>query len=226
MDKVNWISLAVVAGCTAVFMIGAIIAYDPVARPGPPGPSREARHEQSDRRHRGALVDLGREHCAWPPIRVIPTGRAFRPRCRKSRWPPSGPDRRIDDVASANGRTTPRSAALVVEHLAARTHADGGGPEGDHGVFCRARRDKTVETASCCSPACSTRSTPSARRCMNGLERVTPQTARGGRQDPRRYDPRCRRCRARHHPTRRKGRRAQQPVDLGNPHLRGPAATW
>src|SRR5246127_2234474 len=27
--KVNWISLAVVAGCTAVFMLGAVMAYDP-----------------------------------------------------------------------------------------------------------------------------------------------------------------------------------------------------
>jgi ABC-2 type transport system permease protein len=27
--QINWISLAVVAGCTALFMIGAIIAYDP-----------------------------------------------------------------------------------------------------------------------------------------------------------------------------------------------------
>src|SRR5579871_858897 len=39
-DQVNWISLAVVAGCTAVFMIGAIVAYDPsrgLARRGPAG---------------------------------------------------------------------------------------------------------------------------------------------------------------------------------------------
>ncbi len=28
-DKMNWISFAVVAGCTAVFIIGAIMAYDP-----------------------------------------------------------------------------------------------------------------------------------------------------------------------------------------------------
>jgi ABC-2 type transport system permease protein len=39
-DKVNWVSLAVVAGCTAVFTIGAIIAYDPgrgLARRAPAG---------------------------------------------------------------------------------------------------------------------------------------------------------------------------------------------
>jgi len=39
-DRINWISLAVVAGCTAVFMIGAIIAYDPsrgMSRRGPAG---------------------------------------------------------------------------------------------------------------------------------------------------------------------------------------------
>jgi ABC-2 type transport system permease protein len=27
--KMTWISLAVVAGCTAMFMIGAVLAYDP-----------------------------------------------------------------------------------------------------------------------------------------------------------------------------------------------------
>jgi ABC-2 type transport system permease protein len=39
--KVNWVSLAVVSACTAVFMIGAILAYDParglIARRGGPG---------------------------------------------------------------------------------------------------------------------------------------------------------------------------------------------
>ena len=39
-DKVNWISLSVVAACTAVFTIGAIFAYDPgrgFARRSPAG---------------------------------------------------------------------------------------------------------------------------------------------------------------------------------------------
>jgi ABC-2 type transport system permease protein len=38
--QTNWISLAVVGGCTAAFMIGAIYAYDPsrgLIRRGPPG---------------------------------------------------------------------------------------------------------------------------------------------------------------------------------------------
>jgi ABC-2 type transport system permease protein len=39
--EINWLSLAVVAGCTALFMIGAILAYDParglLARRGEPG---------------------------------------------------------------------------------------------------------------------------------------------------------------------------------------------
>ena len=38
--QINWISLAVVAGCTILFMIGAILAYDPsrgLARRGPGG---------------------------------------------------------------------------------------------------------------------------------------------------------------------------------------------
>jgi ABC-2 type transport system permease protein len=38
--QINWVSLAVVAGCTALFMVGAILAYDPsrglVARRGEP----------------------------------------------------------------------------------------------------------------------------------------------------------------------------------------------
>ncbi len=33
--QMNWVSLAVVGGCTAVFMIGAVFAYDP-SRPQPP----------------------------------------------------------------------------------------------------------------------------------------------------------------------------------------------
>jgi ABC-2 type transport system permease protein len=39
--QINWISLAVVAGCTALFMVGAILAYNPsrgfLARRGEPG---------------------------------------------------------------------------------------------------------------------------------------------------------------------------------------------
>jgi ABC-2 type transport system permease protein len=39
--KINWVSLAVVCGCTGVFMVGAILAYDPsrgvIARRGGPG---------------------------------------------------------------------------------------------------------------------------------------------------------------------------------------------
>jgi ABC-2 type transport system permease protein len=38
--QTNWISLSVVGGCTAAFMIGAIYAYDPsrgLIRRGPPG---------------------------------------------------------------------------------------------------------------------------------------------------------------------------------------------
>jgi ABC-2 type transport system permease protein len=27
--QINWISLVVVSGCTAIFMVGAIVAYDP-----------------------------------------------------------------------------------------------------------------------------------------------------------------------------------------------------
>src|SRR6266403_1395002 len=38
--KMNWVSLAVVCGCTAIFMIGAVLAYDPargLSRRGPAG---------------------------------------------------------------------------------------------------------------------------------------------------------------------------------------------
>jgi ABC-2 type transport system permease protein len=37
---INWVSLAVVGGCTAVFMVGAMFAYDPsrgLIRRGPAG---------------------------------------------------------------------------------------------------------------------------------------------------------------------------------------------
>src|SRR6516162_9325963 len=39
--QISWISLAVVGGCTVLFMVGAILAYDPargfLARRGEPG---------------------------------------------------------------------------------------------------------------------------------------------------------------------------------------------
>ncbi|MDB5601849.1 MAG: multidrug transporter permease [Xanthobacteraceae bacterium] len=39
--QINWLSLAVVVGCTVVFMVGAILAYDPagglIRRGGPGG---------------------------------------------------------------------------------------------------------------------------------------------------------------------------------------------
>jgi len=38
--KMNWVSLTVVGGCTAAFMIGAVFAYDPsrgLSRRGPAG---------------------------------------------------------------------------------------------------------------------------------------------------------------------------------------------
>jgi ABC-2 type transport system permease protein len=39
--QINWLSLAVVGGCTVLFMVGAILAYDPargfLARRGEPG---------------------------------------------------------------------------------------------------------------------------------------------------------------------------------------------
>ena len=39
-SQINWISLAIVGGCTALFMVGAILAYDPsrglLARRGEP----------------------------------------------------------------------------------------------------------------------------------------------------------------------------------------------
>ena len=40
-EQVNWVSLAVVVGCTVVFLFGAILAYDPargfLARRSSPG---------------------------------------------------------------------------------------------------------------------------------------------------------------------------------------------
>ena len=59
--QINWISLAVVAGCTALFMVGAILAYNPsrgfLARRGDP----EAAHEPLGRRYgRCRRTDLAR----------------------------------------------------------------------------------------------------------------------------------------------------------------------
>ena len=76
--KINWISLVVVGGCTAAFMIGAIYAYDPIARPDPPRTRR-----RRDMRRRIAIAALfvvaaSTEFCAaadprypdWPCVQA------------------------------------------------------------------------------------------------------------------------------------------------------------
>ena len=106
--QINWISLAVVRGCTIVFMIGAILAYDPsrgLARRGPCG-----RRSMKVRMAMAAFaLAVCEQRLRAPPIRAIPTGLARRPRCRTSRSPRSGPARR-STTPRPNGRTTQRSA--------------------------------------------------------------------------------------------------------------------
>src|SRR5262249_9159087 len=92
--QINWISLSVFGGCTALFRVGASLASDPargfLARRGEPGG--------------GGAWDVGPspwpsplnwpcEACRSPPIRASPIGRAARSRCRKSPLPPCGQDR-------------------------------------------------------------------------------------------------------------------------------------
>ena len=62
--QLNWISLAVVGGCAAAFMTGAILSSDPIARPDPP---------RARRRRDIRLAYRGSEHC-W---RSVSAGSGF-----------------------------------------------------------------------------------------------------------------------------------------------------
>src|SRR5262249_1258144 len=106
--QINWISLAVVGGCTALFMVGAILAYDPsrafLARPREPGRGGAG----------GGGPWLWPSPLSWPwgacrspPIRASPIGRAVRSKCPKSPLPPCGPDR-PSTTSGTRGRKMPR----------------------------------------------------------------------------------------------------------------------
>src|SRR5262249_61871685 len=87
--QINWISLAVVGGCTALFMVGAILAYDPsrgfLARRGEPGggtyemlvPRRGRRHGTGLARH------IARRRPALSRLAVQPDQGAGNLRCRR-----------------------------------------------------------------------------------------------------------------------------------------------
>ena len=119
--KINWISLAVVCGCTIVFMVGAILAYDPsrglLARRGEPG-RRRMRTKILACGHGGRARIARRSRL--PPIRATPTGRATRSRCLSCRWPRCGRARR--SMTSANvGEQDPAIRDLVARLAARRT---------------------------------------------------------------------------------------------------------
>ena len=81
----------------------------------------------------------------------------------------------IDDVAD-NWKDDAKVSALVARLAARRTPLD----EAEKAIteFLTGSADREADAASCCSPACSTRSTPSARQVMNGLERFTRKQRR------------------------------------------------
>jgi ABC-2 type transport system permease protein len=158
--RMNWLSFAVVAGCTAAFMIGAILAYDPsrgLSRRGPAG------GETSDGRRRFACCSQppDRLTAAKPPIRAIRTGPAPRPRCLKSRSLRSGMVP-LSTTPRPGGKTTPRSArwCRALPRAAPRSMKR----KKRSRNFCRLRRPKKTSWASCCLPVCSIRSMRNVRR--------------------------------------------------------------
>src|SRR5262249_45620880 len=93
-------TLAVVGGCT-LFMVGAILAYDPargfLARRGEPGGGTCVVGLSL-----GPLpLDWLCEACRSPPIPAFPIGRAIRSRCRKFRSPLCGQGRRSTTSGNA-----------------------------------------------------------------------------------------------------------------------------
>ena len=116
--QMNWISLAVVGGCTAAFMIGAIFAYDPsrgLSRRGPAGGESMrwpvALWRCCSRSPEPSIAAL-------PPIRAIPTGPASRPRCRTFRSPRCGMVPR--SMTSADKWKDDAKVSALVPRLAAR----------------------------------------------------------------------------------------------------------
>ena len=107
---------------------------------------------------------------ARPPIRAIRTGPAPRPRCRKSRSPRYGPDRR-STTSRTNGRTTPKSARWCRNWPRGARRSKK--PRRRSRNFWPARRPTRPRAASCCSPACSIRLNAQRSSVLNGLERVT-----------------------------------------------------
>ena len=162
--QIDWISLAVVAGCTSAFMIGAILPTIHRAAWSAAGPA-EAKHELAYRHCRCCARRLELTS-ASPPIRAIRTGRARRPRCPKFRSPPCGPVRR-STTCRTNGRTTPKIGALV--QTVGTADAARGSPEVGHGILAGSS-DKTAQKLLFAGLFDALNAQRSS--VMNGLERV------------------------------------------------------
>jgi len=113
--QINWVSLAVVGGCTAVFMIGAIYAYDPSR--GLASRGRRRRNMNWRLMITALLAVAAPTGRALPPIPAIRTGRALRRRCRRSRLPRCGRSAARRHQGQMEGR---RQGQPLVTKLAAR----------------------------------------------------------------------------------------------------------
>ncbi len=218
--KMNWISLAVVGGCTAAFMIGAIFAYDPsrgLARRGP----AEARHDCANcssgsllasRHRRSACLAADPRYPDWP--------------CAQAKVPEislaavwAGPP--LDDVRDemegrrqgqrAGGPSSRRARTPLEDAQKAITEFLTGSPEPT-----RRRAGKLLFAGLF--------DTLNAQRSL-GHERAGAGDAQAARRPPTRSAPIRSPCRAAGCDTARpaQDRRARQPAGLGNANFRGPA---
>ena len=158
--QINWISLAVVGGCTMVFMIGRDLRLRSLARADPPR-TRRRRGMNWRLRSRALLAVAASAEAALaadPRYPDWPCAQAKVPEISLAAvW--AGPP--LDDAAS-KWKDDPKVSALVARLAARRRPLD----EAEKSIteFLPAPRPTRPRAASCCSPACSTRSTPSAPR--------------------------------------------------------------
>ena len=160
--QINWISLAVVGGCTAVFMIGAIFAYDPSRGLIRRGPARRRDMKVADR-DRGAAVRSSASAELLPRRRSALSGLAVRAGQGAGNLARRGVGR-----SAARRRRGQMEGRCQGQRAGGETgrkaHAARGSRRRRSRNFSPARRPTRRRQASCCSPACSTRSMPSARR--------------------------------------------------------------
>ena len=153
--KLNLLSLAIVCGCAAVFMIGAILAYDP---------SRGLLARRGGGRMRLFFPSLGVIGACmrrrWQPTSAIRTGRARRPRCLSCPLRRCGPARR-STTPPRPGRATRKSGTLCRGRI---RRMPIGGAEWRSPNTSPAARPSVKQSRSSCSRDCSTGSIASAAR--------------------------------------------------------------